>query len=485
MRRSILFLFTIVISLNFCAEAQIFRSLGLSGISYSLSDPEVRLTPFGLARNPATIVSDEQSTYLKIIPSYTSEQGEYRRLYDPEVVSLSSVNFRGLKTLGEKGTFLGEMGYVYEYRDQVYRSIMKDPYSGESFFMTDTTKGNISYNGPQMTGMYSWYLTDGLSAGFSVSYGILSGLKSVYTYAKTIYRNAALSGGLAYDLTDNTMVAVKLAYGDSQESVEASDVNLLDVEVWDFVGETYTLRNRSQSITQKVKRIQYETSLQVYSTPVQGLEIGANAGYSPKSATFITPYMSFDELTLGYSQSADIFGEVYGRYMISENSTAGAKVSYNHINNWSKNNRNNLLVWEWNYSGLIAGAGTSYKLTEVPLLMAVEFETAFRNIDSSKYIDRKSITDNGADITLRTGLEYEINSDLTVRGGYRFSQKGIDMQYGLKDVTQNQFSFGCDYYFRGGSILQFCGKYSNLTPSSSGVSRSVWEGFCQIKLNTF
>jgi len=160
-------------------------------------------------------------------------------------------------------------------------------------------------------------------------------------------------------------------------------------------------------------------------------------------------------------------------------------VGYSHTGSWSKNSRNNLLVWEWSYDKITTGAGTSYKFSSIPLLAAVEAEVAVQSVDSSKYIDRKFISDSGTDFSLRGGLEYVLTEDIIVRGGYAYTGKAIDMVYGLKDVTLNRVSFGLDYYFKGGTVIQLFGRYTNMAPSSPSESRSVMEVLCQLKLNSF
>lgn len=475
----------LVIFFSHLSLTQNIRLMGLGGISYSVFDNDFQLTPFDLGRNPAYIFQQETHTYLKITPGYKSESGDYKRQYDPQAINLGGINFHGIKTLGDKGTFLGEMGYVYEYRDQVKRAITRDPYAGDAFFMIDTTVGNITYNGPKMMAMYSWMLTDNLGAGFKVMYGILSGLKSVYTYTKTIFRDADIAAGLTYNFGDHTTLGVRYEFDDKQEAIEANDVNLLDVEIYSFVGDTYSLRNRSSTISQKIRRKTHEVSVQLFTKAVPDLVIGVNAGIFPQKSEFMIPYKSIQEMVYGFSQKTDIYTDMIARYNLTDYTVTGFKFSYLNSNSWSKNARSELLVWEWNHDAVTFGIGGSHKLDVLPVLFAAEAEMSLTKIDSSKYIDRRFITDEGKDLSFRLGLEYSLSENLVFRSGYRYSRKDIDLTFGFKDVLVNQVSGGIDYTFVNGTEFQIIGRYSSYFPDGSDNKRTFIEALCQLKLNYF
>lgn len=213
--------------------------------------------------------------------------------------------------------------------------------------------------------------------------------------------------------------------------------------------------------------------------------IGLNAGLFPQESKFMIPYQAIQELVYGYTQKTDYYADMFTRYSLSDGTLAGIKIGYFHTDCWSKNNRNDLLVWEWEQSTVTAGIGFSQRFGSVPLLAALEFETSLTSIDSSKHIDKRYYSENGTDFTVRGGLEYQLMENLSLRGGYRFSSKEIDLTFGLRDVAHSQFSGGFDYTLSNGAVIQIFTRYSKLSPRDSGNSRVFLEGFCQLKLNSF
>ena len=310
----------IVLILSVGIYAQKTRTESMGGLTYSIIDREQSLTPYDFGGNPAWLYMDEKATFLRITPYLGNSWGAYRNKYDSEGNINIGTAFHGIKTLGTLGTFSGYTSYNYENRRNYYRSLKKDPYNGEAFYFADTTSSDFRYMGPKVVLMYSWEPLDKLYAGGFISYELLDGLKEKFSYAKTIYRNTEADAGLAYYLFDNLIVAGNFRYFDSQESIEASDVNLFDVELYYFRGDHFFVSKRGSSMTGKIRKTGFTMSSQLYWDDGNKLSIGLQANYTPSNSKLLRAYYS--------SSTSQSFSEGEDSYTSFENFDVQIKSQY-------------------------------------------------------------------------------------------------------------------------------------------------------------
>lgn len=465
--------------------AQQNRLSALGGLSIGIEDRDNSLTPFDFGNNPAWLFMDEQDSYLNISPTVSNSWGSYHRKYDSEGDMYYGTAFKGVKTLGELGTFLGYTSYDYQVRRNYYRTLKYDSYSGEAFFFIDTTAGNFHYKGPKVNLMYSWELLDNLYAGGSVTYQLLDGLKKVYTYAKTIYRNVGGNFGLAYQLNDNILVGANYTFFDTQESIEAADVNLLEVETFNYRGETYFVPDRGSSITQKIRKKGSTFSGQVFWRDSDKLQLAVQSNYTPSNTKVLIPEGSFKEVEEGYAwfESFDI--QLKSQYKFDDNLVGGFYTSYWNRESWSRHSHKNLLLWEWSVNDINIGVGSSYKILP-ELLVGIDYIFTTRNIDSSKYIDNRFADLSSNDHLIKAGIEYHIEKDIFIRGGFSLSLSEYDIYFGGKDVKNHSLTLGVEVPIHETILLDSYIRYSNISPgNSSDNSRSFLGAFVNLRLSSF
>jgi len=461
------------------------RLLALGGLSIGIEDKDNSLTPFDFGNNPAWLFMDEKDSYLDISPAISNSWGSYHRKFDSDGDMYYGTAFKGVKPLGELGTFLGYTSYDYEVRRNYYRTLKYDTYSGEAFFFTDTTAGNFHYNGPTVNLMYSWELLPSLYSGASVSYQLLDGLKKIYTYGKTIYRNVGGNFGLVYQANDNLLFGANYIFFDSQETIESADVNLLNVEVFYYRGETYFVPDRGSSVTQKIRKKGSTFSGQIFWQDSEKLQLALQTNYSPSNSKVLIPEGDYKEVEEGYAwfESFDI--QLISRYKIDNDLTAGIYTAYLNRDSWSRHSHKNLLLWEWSVKDLSIGIGSSYKITP-ELLAGIDYIFTNRAIDSSKYIDNRYADLSSNDHAVKLGVEYKIIKDVLLRGGCSLSLNGYDICFGGENVKNNSFTFGVEVPVFETILLDSYIRYSNISPGNdSGKSRSFLGAFVSLKLNSF
>ncbi len=468
------FLILAIICLPGISESQSIRSLSMGGMSLIINDKEDGFDPFYFDGNPAWLNQAENDTWLKIVPSVENNWGDYKKAYSPQSSSLYGLGFKGVKTLGDKGTFLGTTNYTYEYRKDVYRTLEYNPYAGESFFFSDTTTGNVRYDGPQIEFMYSWELLPDLYVGASANYQILNGLKKQYTYAETTLRKFGGRVGLAYKLLNNLILGIDFTIDDIQEKIVSEDVNQMDVEIYYFRGETYSIYKRGSPVEEKLRTNGNAFSSQLYWKPNKFSEIGIAGDYSNSRMKILVPFSisstssgseSFDEYQDGYSSLDSYKLKVKGRYEILPSLVAGLSFDYSKNNSWSEYTPKNLLLWEWNVKSTSIGLGLSYNITN-SLLGGIEFKFSKLNADSSKYIDGRFSNISSNDNLIKLGFEYELFNDFSVRAGYNYGILGHDLIRGGKNVSYNIITTGAEIKLSNLLKIEALIGYSNYKPEN-------------------
>jgi hypothetical protein len=466
------------------ARTQLLRQESMGGVSYALQDDEQRLGLYLFGGNPAAMLRDRTLDRLTIAPSTGAVWGDYRRKYTPERVNSYVVNFDGIKTLGEKGTFRGSTSYDVENRRGVYRSIKRTPYAGEAFFVTDTTSGNFTYNGPTVAFAYSYELLPHLLIGADVRYRVYDGLKSVYSMAKTLYREVGGAAGVVYEVEDNLAFGLTLRPSDVQERIEAKSDDLLDVEIFNFRGDTFATRRRSASVEHRVRRAGKEYGVQGVWHPLTGVEAALRADYGTSATRDIITAVYEKDVDAGYMQEEMYGGDIRIRWNASEALVFGATAGYRSLRQWSRNPAPDLLVWDSRFRETVFGGGLAVRTMEDGPLLVAEMDIVLRSADSAKFIDNthRSLTANG--IRVRAGVEQSMSEDLTIRGGYGYVYDGFDLVTGGEQVVSHTVTAGLQVRISTVTNLEWSALYGNSHPVTN-LTGSFFSTVVLLKLLVF
>lgn len=473
------------IAISTLSFAQTSRVMSLGGLTYTVSDPDHSLNLYDFGDNPAWLINDETAASLKIMPSYGRIWGDYKRTYDFGSADQYGVAFSGIKPMGASGTFLGYTAYNYDRRHDVYRTLKHDAYAGEAFNLADTTSGNVNYNGPKVGFKYSFGLLQNLYAGVSISYGVMDGLKDIYSSSKTLLRDVNGKIGFAYQVSDNLVLGSTAYLTDVQESLEMASVDGTDVEIYNFRGETYAIKIRKPSLNQKIRRKGKGAGGQIYASPFKNFELAVNGSYNVSGATNLLPNGQMKEYEEGYASFENYNLNLKAKYLINENFQLGLSANYFNTNSWSKNSFRDLLLWEWKLSGPMAGIGGSYYISSMRLLVGAEFEVSSLKADSSKYIDVRYTKLTSNNNLMRFGVEYEAMPGGYIRAGYNYGADKYDLIYGGADVKINYVSFGLGYQVSELVGVDLGIQFGNLSPKNTSSKRDKFNAAAAIKILSF
>lgn len=418
-------------------------SLGNSTIALKDAENDLNLYDFG--NNVAYLHLDKTFDVLYIRPGFGFSKLDYRRLYEPQEIFLYNLSFDGIKKLKE-GTFRGYVRYEIENRKNVYRSLGYSPYNGNPFFMTDTTTGDFVYNGPKVGFQYSFEFLKNLFMGIELNYKIMDGLKNIYTRSKTLIRDIDGSYSLAYVFNEDFTIGGSVIWADRKESIEAKAEDLFDAEIFNYRGDTYAFKRRSQTVSQTYRDKSIEYSLQSVLSPFKNLKIGIKTNYLNDNLKTLYPYGMLKEYEEGHTVFENYSGKIKINISPLDNLLIGTGLIYNETNSWSRISEYGLMIWKWKTRIVGSGLGFSYKFRALPALVVMEINSGKIFSDSLKFIDNKFSKHNDLFYDLRAGLEFEILQNIFFRTGFERNKYKFDIIRGGSDVFQNALTFGVGLY---------------------------------------
>jgi len=483
--RFLLFVFVFVFAVTEMFP-QFYRSAGMGGLTYSIKDNHYSLSIYDFGKNPAGLYEDELTSQLSAAPSVSNTWGGYRRKYDPQGDHLYNIGFTGIKTLGSSGTFYGHTSYSYDERSDMANNLKYNPYRGEGFFSNDTSTGNIKYDGPKVVFMYSLEILPDLYFGASADYQILTGLKRIYSYAEVTYRDVIGKAGLAYKFSDAFILGSTIEVFDSQESMSCSNIDLTEVEIWNYRGENYAIRQRGSTVDQKMKSTGTAAGLQAYFIPLSKLEVGFSGNYSAYNSKSLVSRTGLIEFEDSYASFEDYNCKIQAKYNPIEALIIGINGGYYYNSSWTRNTPMNLKIWDWNLKETVAGAGASYSFISNCLLAGFEYEFSKTKADSSKFIDNRYTAPESNNHQIRAGVEYQYSEDLIFRAGFNYKTAQIDFITGGKDAVSSAYTFGVCLRYFDATEINFNASYGDIySKDNSSLKRKNFSSFVEVKLFSF
>ncbi|MGB9664903.1 MAG: DUF6850 family outer membrane beta-barrel protein [Ignavibacteria bacterium] len=442
MKKLVLIILIFIFQLSFAQNERI-ASLGNPTIAFSDFDLDLNLYDFG--NNYAWLIEDHKFDVLYIRPSVNFQSGDYRRYFDAEKISLYRLSFDGTKILKD-GAFRGYVTYEIESRKNVNRALSRSPYNGVPFRMTDTTLGDFLYNGPRVGFQYAFLPFKDFYLGFDLNYQIVDGLKSIYSRAKSLWRNIDGSINFAYKFSNDFVVGAKLTSLDNKESIEAKSEDLFDAEIFNYRGDTYAFKRRSQTVEQTYREKLIRYDLSTIFSPTENLTIGVKGNYLNSNLKTQFPYGTLKEYEEGHSVFEDYGTTLKIHYSPIKNLLVGFEGIYDNYSSWSRVSESSLMIWKWNIQTFTIGSGVSYKFNSIPLITVIELKTGKVKSDSSKYIDNYFSNYSEPFYSSVLGFEYELFKKIFLRAGYSFNWLGFDVVRGGRDISMNEISLGIGIY---------------------------------------
>ena len=450
---------------------QFYRTEAMGDLRFAIDDVDLKFDPFIMGGNPAYLWISRKTQRLDITQFNLGDYGNYRRKFSSEKNLNIGANVLGIQPLGKSGTFQGKANYLYNKRFNVYRTLKHDTYAGEAFYFADTTTGDVVYNGPLFEFTHSLPLTEKLSIGGTFGYGLLDGLKKVYTYGETVLRNVYGKIGITYAITDKLVVGADYGITNTQERIVASDVNLFTVITYQYRGDTHRVQLSGSKQKYKITKEGNVFGGQLYYLPDEKTKVGLTFDYNLSSTKSIYPVQGM-ETTDGYSQFENYSALLKAKREISQHLKLAIIMGYRNNFSWSKAVKTDLLIWKWNYSDLRAGLGGSIENVLPNLNFAAEYVISKSAADSSKYIDNRFNNLNSLNHDFRLGGEYRLSS-FAIRLGYTILIGEHDFIIGGDDFLFQKITGGIGYSIVKNFGIELFGFYGSVKDSLER-NRNYW-----------
>ena len=159
---------------------------------------------------------------------------DYHRLYEPNSVILFGGIFETFRRLNENTRLYAAIDFRNSYHRNQYRSIEKDFYASYIVF-SDTTEGDFQFNGPLIDFLYSQDLTERLTMGLKINYGVEQGIKDVYTQARIRELNSDLTVSARYNVFSSLNIDAWFRRYRGRSTFEAVK-EYQDALVWTWIG---------------------------------------------------------------------------------------------------------------------------------------------------------------------------------------------------------------------------------------------------------
>ncbi len=210
---------SILISSSLAYENELFSAVNFFEDQYIKGYKKSNL--YDVSLNPAFFKTayTENLTVYQI--SAQRQLNLYSRYFDPQSEDDIVLDLDWIKQLSKNSTLVAGVKYNRSFHNEVNRSLEKNYYE-HYFALTDTTTGDIEYQGPQLSILYNHELADQFLLGLEIDYGVERGLKDIYTECETILRNIDMRAGLGYQSTDgHTYAGISARYFNRQGKYEA------------------------------------------------------------------------------------------------------------------------------------------------------------------------------------------------------------------------------------------------------------------------
>jgi len=204
---------------SFAYETKLFHDIDYFADKYHKDYIDYNL--FDISGNPAFY----SLAYTKNLNLYKISAGKklnaYHRYFDSERTEDINFDLQWIRQLSKNLTMATGAKYYHSYQMNVERSLEKNYYD-HYFSFTDTTNGDILFQGPKLWLLLNNKLTKNILLGIEINYGVERGLKDIYTKCETIIRDLDVTTGIVYNSdSQNTQIGLSARYFNRQAKYEA------------------------------------------------------------------------------------------------------------------------------------------------------------------------------------------------------------------------------------------------------------------------
>lgn len=170
--------------------------------------------------NSAYLMQSEVHNYTQIYLNGGHGFGDLHREYDPRSQRDYQTHVEGIKHLSPRQAFWGRVDYdIQKWQDRPY-ALELNPYNDDPIMTADTTVGDFTAHGPEVTTRYQLQVSRRLGMGAKINYQILQSIKDRYTRARILRRNFAAQLAGVWQISPALHLGGYFEYRDMQDELE-------------------------------------------------------------------------------------------------------------------------------------------------------------------------------------------------------------------------------------------------------------------------
>ncbi|MBP7459967.1 MAG: hypothetical protein KBA26_01635 [Candidatus Delongbacteria bacterium] len=441
------------------------RSLRLDALGRILSirDTDYEANLYDWMNSPLGLVIDHTYPYRQLGLSTSWEDGEFRRIYDPESVSSTMMQFDQRSVFsGGRRVFSGSVSFQRQWQRQVYRSLILHPYD-QPFKLLDYSTGNINDDQMKLDLAYTQYIWRNLALAPQIEYTLENSLKKTFVKADNVIRRNLYGLGLGW-VTPSHQWYLAYRTGDGKNRMtgpkdKSSPVVLLQVgenmikikstsSTYNFVREM----DRQQISAGWIKRFgpAWYSSLDLR--------------YEMEKSTFIDGSTTKDYW--GFFQEED-WQAVYTLRLFPSGCVHSwaMELGFHRQDGWSKSHSYNYLYQEFTLDALSAKLAFTHEIYPVVFSLHHQLGVTILKNDYQDYMGAYYIDNTGSIISIKNSGEYLLNESFHLMGMVELESVKNDIRTEYVDYYSIMVRGGLQKDFRQ-NILEISAGIGNRFHSS-------------------
>jgi len=413
----------------------------------ALPDRDNQLNPYDYGRNPAYLLSDFETSWIRFGLSVSEEEGSLKRPYDPQLLNTGYGTFQGRKRLSDRQAMSGSFRYQRLWQREQRYSLEIDQYN-DPFYLTDATTADFKHWGPVMTADYSFRLGERVSIGAGLDYEISTGLKDYYTRPEIVHNYARGALGLLVQPRPSWLLGfvVRPERLQNRTNFDKADEGYDNI-IYRYAGDAiYEIRSFS---SYAVKELAHGTELGVQNFITTG-RLGVGALFSYRFVDNSIRYNVTNPEEVGYWQDETLDFSLMARYSLASIPVIfGVSGRVMDQDGWAKRPRfDDVLLYDSPVQLRSAGAGVSYSVAPLHVIVSAEYVMNSYDIEANDYGANSFRAQEFIQNVGRFGVEYAAYNVFSIRGGVEVTDYLADRWLKLPINTDR-------YRFTAGASIQW------------------------------
>lgn len=395
--------------------------------------------PYMTGDNPAYLENDGRDQLLEVETSYFDEDGDFRSFIEPGNERMYQLLFSGKKILDDNQIFKGSFAVQRrEFREWNWLA-NRNYDTGNPFLIGDSTSGRTRYNGIIMKAEYSGNITECLTTGIALEYGVDEGLKEVAPRPTSDHRDITGVLGFRYKVLPSLSIGVT---GKAYDYHEQIDFREDEGAIYDetillkFRGYDYPFVLFKKVETRYAYHNGYFGGFDAVWNPANNMTISANVSNGLEQ--IVVKEDANNPESAGFWKNEVFSAKLAARYNPSDDLSIGMLYSFNSENNWAKHPKFKVIYSEQEKPAHRVSSGLEWKVSKQSQI-GLEASFGLGSDDFSDYYSNIHYAFDKTDLGAALGYKQQWTECFSTFAGYGFTNVTVsndEITYSQTESTE-------------------------------------------------